>query len=155
MNHDIPSFDDPAQEREWQVQEQARQAERLGLPGTHGDGRVRRYRQLVRTLREPVPNALPADFAQQMAARVGAAPNRCATMESRFELALTTSLVAALLVAAGVVAAIYGHAWLPPFRQFLPHAGAPATGWLLALGGCMAATWLLGWWQRHIPTLAR
>ena len=74
MNHDLPPFDDAAREREWQAQEHALRAERLGLDPAAGDARVRRYRLLARALREPMPDALPADFAQRMAAQVAAAP---------------------------------------------------------------------------------
>ncbi|MEW9572079.1 hypothetical protein ABQJ54_09955 [Rhodanobacter sp. Si-c] len=158
MNHDIPPFDDPpfgnlVQEREWQAQERALQAERLGLDPSGGDERVRRYRLLARALREPMPSALPDDFAQRVAARVAGAPARAGAGDTRIEFALACTLVAALIVAAGVVTADYGSAWLPAFRQLLPSPGTPATSWLLALGACLGASWLLGLWQRpaHAP----
>lgn len=149
MNHDHPPFDDApfeslAQEREWQAQERALRAERLGLDPSNGDGRVRRYRLLSRALRKPLPDALPADFAQRLAAQVAAAPARGSAAEARFEWALTSVLLAALVVAAGVAVAVYGGHWLPAFRPLLSARGMPGTGWLLALGACMAATWLLG-----------
>lgn len=147
MNHEHP-FDDAAQEREWLAQERALDAERRGLASDHDDACTRRYRLLARTLREPLPDALPADFARQMAART-VAPMRRPDKATGFELALVAALAAAMLVAAGVVTADYGHTWLPAFRSLLPAAGAPSTGWLLALAGCLAATWLLGLWQRH------
>ena len=146
--HDFPPFDDPAQEREWQAQERALQAERRGLDPAADDARVRRYRLLARTLREPVPEALPADFARQMAARVAAVPSR-RQVAARFESTLASALAVVLLMAGGVVLAYYGNAWLPAFRGLLPSAGTPATGLLLALGGCLGASWLLGLWQRH------
>lgn len=153
MNHDITSFDDLAQEREWQAQERALRAERLGLDPSGGDGRVRRYRLLARALREPMPPALPADFARRMAECVAAVPARGKASDTRIEFALIGALVAALIVAACVVVADYGGAWLPNFRQLLPPPGASATNWLLALGGCLGASWLLGLWQRpvHAP----
>jgi hypothetical protein len=156
MNHDIPPFDDSpfedrAHEREWQAQERALQAERLGLDPSSGDERVRRYRLLARALREPMPAALPADFAQQMAARVAAVPAHDTAGDSRFEFMLTGTLIAVLVVAAVVVTADYGSAWLPAFRQLLPASGTAATNWLLALGGCLGASWLLGLWQRPAP----
>jgi len=149
MNHDLPPFDDPAREREWQVQERARDAERRGLDPAADDARVRRYRLLARALREPMPGALPADFARRMAAQVAAAPSRRQVAGTRFESTLASALVVMLLVAGGVVLAYYGNAWLPAFRGLLPSSGTPATGWLLALGGCLGASWLLGLWQRH------
>lgn len=147
MNHEIPSFDDPAREHEWQAQERARDAERLNRDPAGDDARVRRYRLLARTLREPMPDALPADFARQMAAQVAVAP---AATGMRFESTLASVLAAVLLVAGGVVLAIYDNTWQPAFRDLLPASGTPATGWLLALGGCLGASWLLGQWQRHV-----
>jgi hypothetical protein len=144
MNHHDTPFDNPAHEREWQAQERALQAERLGLDPSNGDERVRRYRLLARTLREPMPTALPDDFARQMAVRVATAPARDEAADARFEFILTGVLGVVLAVAAGVVTADYGAAWLPAFRPLLPAAGSSAAGWLLALGGCVAATWLLG-----------
>ena len=153
MNHDDAPFDnrpfdDPAQEREWQAQERAMQAERLGLDPSNGDARVRRYRVLARALREPMPSALPADFAQQMAARVAVAQARSKTHDSHLEFALMGALIATLAVAAIVVIADYGSAWLPAFRQLLPATGSPSTSWMLALGGCIGASWLVGLWQK-------
>lgn len=148
-DHDLPPLDDAAREREWQAQERALQAERRGLDPAADDARVRRYRLLARALREPMPAALPVDFAQQMAARVAAAPARPHAADSRFEFTLAGALAATLLVAGGVVLASYASAWLPAFRGLLPTSGTPATGWLLALGGCLGASWLLGLWQRH------
>lgn len=147
MNHDIPPFDDAAREREWQAQERALQAERLGLDPASDDARVRRYRLLTRSLREPMPIMLPADFAQQMAAQVAASPTSTRATEGRLVFTLTGLLAVTLVVTGGVVLAMYGNTWLPTFRSLLPASGAPATTWLLALGGCLGASWLLGVWQ--------
>lgn len=148
--HDLPPFDDPAQEREWQAQERALQAERRGLDPAADDARVRRYRLLARTLREPMPDALPADFARQMAARVATAPAQRHAADSRFESTLVSVLAVVLLVAGSMMLAVYGSTWLPAFRSLLPATGSPATSLLLALGGCLGASWLLGLWQRHV-----
>jgi len=145
----IPPFDNAAHEREWLAQERAMQRERLQLDPVGDDARSRRYRLLARALREPLPDALPADFAQKLVARVAAAPTRRKTSGTRFESTLTLALATVLAVAAGVVVAIYGGTWLPPFVTLLPSPHAPATRWLLALVGCLGASWLLGLWQRH------
>jgi len=145
----IPPFDDDAHEREWQAQERAMQRERLQLDPAGDDARSRRYRLLARALHEPPTEALPANFAQQLAARVAATPTRRTTSGTRFESALTLALATALVVAAGVVVAIYGGTWLPSFVTLLPAPHAPATHWLLVLAGCLGASWLLGQWQRH------
>lgn len=148
MNHDDAPFDNPMHEREWQAQERALRAERLGLDPSNGDERVRRYRMLARALREPMPSALPADFAQQMVARVAAAPARSKAYGSHFEFALIGALVATLAVAAIAVIADYGSTWLPAFRQLPPAVGSPSMNWMLALGSCIAASWLVGLWQK-------
>jgi hypothetical protein len=148
-DHDLPPFDDPAREREWQAQERAFAAERLGLDPAADDARVRRYRLLARTLRQPMPVALPADFAQRTAAQAAAASSRRRTAGAHVESVLTAVLIVTLAVAAGVVVANYGDTWLPAFRHLLPTGSAPATGWLLTLGGCLGASWLLGLWHGH------
>jgi hypothetical protein len=144
----IPSFDDDAHEREWLAQENAMRRERLQLDPAGDDARSRRYRLLARALREPLPDALPADFARQLAARVAASPARSAS-GMRFELVLMLALATALVVAGAAVVTIYGSAWLPPFAALLPASRAPATHWLLMLAGCIGLSWLLGWWQQH------
>jgi len=145
MNHDPLPFENPAHEREWQAQERALRAERLGLDASSGDGRLRRYRLLARALREPVPPALPDDFARQMAVRVAGIPAREEADDSRFDYMLVGALVVALTGAAAVVTIDHGRAWLTAFSHLLPAtASSSASEWLLALGGCVVATWLLG-----------
>jgi hypothetical protein len=145
----ILPFDEPAHEREWLAQERAMRRERLQLDPAGDDARSRRYRLLARTLREPLPETLPADFAQRVAAQAAAAPARRAASDSSFESALTLALAIVLAVAAGAVVAMYGSTWLPSFAALLPSPHAPAMRWLLALAGCLGASWLLGLWQRH------
>jgi hypothetical protein len=156
MNHDlddtIPPFDDPACEREWLAQERAMRRERLQLDSIGDDARTRRYRLLARAMREPLPHALPADFAQQMAGRVAARPARRLASGTHFEFALLLALAIVLAVAAAAVVAIYGDTWLPSFVAILPAPHTSANRWLLALVGCLGASWLLGRWQ---PTMHR
>jgi anti-sigma factor RsiW len=142
---DIPRFDDANDEREWLAQERAMRRERLHLDAAGDDARSRRYRLLARALREPLPDALPPDFAARVAARVASAP----ASSTRLEFVLTTALAIALAIAAAAVTAMYGSEWLPSFSAILPAPRAPASGWLLAVGGCLGASWLLGEWQRH------
>jgi hypothetical protein len=146
-NH-VPPFADAAHEREWLAQERALQRERLQLDPTDDDARSRSYRLLARVLREPSGATLPADFAQQVAARAAATPLPTTAPESRFEFVLTLALGLVLLVAAGAVIATQGSAWLPAFRAVVPASPALANGWLLALAGCLGASWLLGQWQQ-------
>jgi hypothetical protein len=145
----IPPFDDAAREREWLAQERAMRRERLQLDPAGDDARSQRYRLLARALREPLPDALPADFAQRLVARVAASPDRRAASGTRFEFALMLALATALAAAAGAVVAVYGSTWLPSFVALMPTPHAPAIRWLLALGGCLGASWLLGRWPRY------
>ena len=148
MNHDIddvPHFEDPLREHEWQLQEHAMRRERLHLDPTGDDARTQRYRLLARALRTASPDALPADFAQRMSALVSA-PAQRRVPAMRFENTLTAVLAGVLVLAAMVVTIIYGAAWWPSFKVLLP---APAaTQWSLALLGCMGLSWLLGAWSR-------
>ena len=148
-DNNVPVFDDAAREREWLAQEHAMRRERLQLDSINDDARTRRYRLLARALREPLPHALPADFAQRLADQVVASPVRKVASGTRFEFALLLVLATVLAVAAGAVVAMYGDAWLPSFVAILPAPQASSTRWLLALVGCLGASWLLGQWQRH------
>ncbi|MGY3039839.1 hypothetical protein ACVWWQ_001462 [Rhodanobacter sp. TND4EL1] len=145
----IPAFDDSAREHEWLAQETAMRRERLHLDPAGDDARSQRYRLIARNLRRPLPESLPADFAQQLAARVGAAPLVSAPSAASFELHLVRALVSVLGIAAVAVIMIYGGTWLPAFGELLPHPQAPAIRWLAALAGCLGISWLLGLWQRH------
>ena len=145
----IPPFDDDAHEREWLAQEAAMRRERLQLDSAGDDARSQRYRLIARSLRQPPPDALPADFAQQLAARVSAVPSPAASASASFEFKLMLVLAATMAIAAVAVVAIYGNAWLPSFTALAPNPQAPATRWLLALASCIGVSWLLGVWQRH------
>ncbi len=145
-NH-VPPFEDPAHEREWLAQERARQCERLQLDGVGEDARSQSYRLLARALRAPLPETLPAQFAQRVAACAAAGPAKRVLADSRFELVLTLALGLVLIAAAGTTMTIYAGAWLPAFHALLPAPQAPASGWLLALAGCLGASWLCGQWE--------
>jgi hypothetical protein len=144
IDDDMPSFDDANDEREWQLQERAMRRERLHLDASGDDARTRRYRLLARALREPLPESLPADFAQSVAARAKAAP-----ASFRVESLMMTLLTLALGIASIAVIAIYGREWLPSFSAIVPAPHGQAGDWLLAFAGCVGASWLLGQWQRH------
>lgn len=146
----IPPFADAAHEREWLAQERASRRERLQLDPAGDDARSQRYRLLARVLREPQPVALPTDFAQQLAARIATAPARKSAPGSSFEFVPMAVLAIVLAVSAGVVAAMYGSAWLPSFATIVPTPHAPTIHWLLTLAGCLGASWLLGQWQARV-----
>jgi hypothetical protein len=140
-------------EREWQAQEHARQAERLGLDSTNDDAGVGRYRLLARTLRQPLPDTLPIDFARRVAARAAAPRAMAAPSSGRFESILLAALAGVLITSAGVVLARDGQAWLLPIRAALHVADPQQLRWLLAFVGCLGWSWLL--WKspwRHMAS---
>jgi len=120
-------------ERQEQLQAAADRAERERLPAC--DPQVDAYRLVWRALRQPLPIALPDDFAQQVARRLQAREEA-----SRLEQWLTNLLLVILAVAAVVFA-------LPPLASALAPlvrtAAAQPLPWSLvfvaALG--MAAVW--------------
>jgi hypothetical protein len=152
MNPDRPNFTDATVAREWQAQETAAWQERLGLDAVDGDPRVQRYRALARLLRRPLADALPDDFARRLAQRVaaGAGPGPHAGPDLRFERGRTATLIAAFVLAGGIVVAVYGRQWLPSIVTVWPAADAGASRCLLALGACVGVSWLLERWHRHV-----
>jgi hypothetical protein len=139
----VPPFDDAAQEREWLAQENALRRERLNLDPAGEDERVRQYRELAHTLRAPLPGGLPADFATRVSALATATP------VVRFENVALLVLVGALLGAAALVIATHGDEWTPSFGAILPARDTQASVWLMALAGCVGATWLMERWQQR------
>lgn len=142
----IPRFTDPAQEREWLVQEQATRRERLQLDPAADDVRAQRYRLLARVLREPQTDGLPIDFAQQMANQV--AGTSAKSIDMRFERVLTVSLGITMLLVAVVVSVLYGGDWLTAIRTSLPALPPDAYRWLLTFGACVGMSWVFGVWDQ-------
>jgi hypothetical protein len=131
-------------EREWRLQERALREERLHA-GDGGDPEIAAYRRIVRALRQPLPDALPADFAQGVAAQAARLPARG---ESAVERWLVRGLVVAFAVSALYFVANDGGAWLRASLSLLPNADAGALrSWGLALGACVAITWAFGRWR--------
>jgi hypothetical protein len=149
MSHPIPPVDD-TDEREWQAQEYARQAERLDLDPAGDDARVRSYRVLARALRRPLPETLPDDFAGRVAARVATLPAMPTPAGNRFESILLGILASIFLVTAGVVLTRDEQTWLPAIRATLSAADPHELRWPLAFVGCLGLSWLLSQWQRHL-----
>ncbi|MFT3897766.1 MAG: hypothetical protein QM719_08730 [Thermomonas sp.] len=140
MNKPADRFD----EREWRLQERALREERLHA-GDGGDAEVAAYRRIVRALREPLPDALPPDFAMRMAARAARPPVRGEAGPERW---LMRALVAAFAASALYVVASQGGQWLRATLDLLPVADAMSLrNWGLALGACVAMTWALGRWR--------
>jgi hypothetical protein len=137
MNKPTDRFD----EREWRLQERALREERLHA-GDGGDADVAAYRRIVRALREPLPDALPSDFAASVAAQAARLPAR---NDGALERWLVRMLVVAFVASALYFVASDGGAWLRASLSLLPAADAGALrSWGLALGGCIAMTWAFG-----------
>ncbi|BCT92546.1 hypothetical protein LYSHEL_15700 [Lysobacter helvus] len=135
---------DPRDELEWQAQERARLAARAGMPATD-DPLADRYRVMAEVLRGPLPDALPVDFAAQVARRASMG----AQADARFESILMRTILAVFGLSAAVVVAVYGHAWVAPILEALKLDSAVAVNWALALGACIGASWLTDQLRKH------
>lgn len=135
-HRDIDFFKDPAAEREWQAQEAAMHAARAGEPTTD-DARSRTYRQIDAALRADDAITLPADFAEQLAAKAGPVPTAATAPETGLEKQLTRLLLAALVIAGLVVAVLEGGSWFQADPAAWSVAGNP---WVLALLVCLGAS---------------
>lgn len=135
---------DPRDELEWQAQERARLAARAGMPATD-DPLADRYRVMAEVLRGPLPDALPVDFAAQVARRASMG----AQADARFESILMRTILAVFGLSAAVVVAMYGHAWVAPILEALKLDSAVAVNWALALGACIGASWLTDQLRKH------
>lgn len=135
--HDQPSW----VQREWAAQERARQEEHLALDASASDPLVRRYRLAAHALRQPLPDALPPDFATQVAGSLLHA--RQDANETRLEQIMLIGLCGLLGIVALVILTSYAGAWLPAMRAALP-AADPSHRWLLIFAGCAGVSYLLG-----------
>lgn len=124
-------------DNEWLAQERALQDERAGVT-TSNDPLVARYRVIAHALRQPLPEALPADFARKLAAQVQNAP-----LDTRVEQGLMRALVTLMAVSGAVVAALYGQSWWLAIAELLPLSSGVAINWALALAACVGASWLV------------
>lgn len=143
MNGPTKPFAHPANEREWQVQERAAQAERTHANAGADDARTREYRLLARMLGEAPVESLPVDFAASVAQRVRAesraTPSDAELFASPFERHLLQVLVAAFGIALGAVIASLSGDTLQSIGAGALAVGAYATNpWVLALATCLA-----------------
>jgi uncharacterized membrane protein YcjF (UPF0283 family) len=134
-------------EREWERQERALDEERRGLPSAGEDARLLRYRQLARALRQPLEEALPADFASLVVQRVEAEAAAAEARDRRFERSLIGVLVALFGLAIGAMIAIIGVGWL---QTLAPVARLLANPWLFALLACVGVSRLFEGWRGHL-----
>jgi uncharacterized membrane protein len=123
-------------EREWQAQEAAVKAERIGS-ARELDARSADYLAVARALRQPLAVDLPNDFARQVAALA----TRCrpvAEVESGLERRLLFGLAIGFGIAALVAAIVYGGSWLGGSISLVSQLGKPSMAWIMSLLGCLA-----------------
>ena len=130
-------FDSEREQREWDAQESALRAERAGsVAGDDVD--VAQYRVIARALRTPQFDAIPRDFAAEMAAR---ALRDARLANESFEVWLGRGLVALLLLAGAVALRVYGGESSLGFSFRVPDAAAlnvqAVVGWSLAVAACV------------------
>lgn len=135
----IPDSD--RDEREWQAQERALQQERQGAPAAHDDAAAARYRPVARVLLEPLPDALPADFAVQVAALARRQQARTADMDLRLERNLMRGLGAALVLGGAVALALYGQVSWDAFANVVPSTRDTGASWWLPALLCVGLSW--------------
>jgi hypothetical protein len=147
MNHPSTPRDplNEVEQREWLAQERAWRDELAGAaPGE--DPAAASYRTLMRALRTPLPGALPADFARDVAARVA----QPAAVDTRLEQQVQRLLLAALVLAALVACAMYGGGWLRASVAALPLLDRAATiNWSAALAACLGLSWAMDVFRRN------
>jgi hypothetical protein len=130
-------------ECEWQAQEAAVQAERIGIAHELGP-RSADYLTVARALRQPLEVHLPEDFARRVAAL--ASYNRpVAEIESGLERRLLIVLAVVLGIAGLVAVMVYGGSWLGASINLVGQLGKPSMAWMSSLLGCLAVSAL---WQQ-------
>ena len=136
-------------EAEARLQAQAELAERNGLPP--GAPAVDAYRVVVRALRQPPEQQLPAGFAAQVAARVGLAEQ---------DSSLEDWLMSLMLLGVGITGLVYMQPLMADMAELLSiqMPRLPELPWplLVATGAGMAIAWALDRgvinWQRLSAT---
>lgn len=131
-------FDTEREQREWDAQESALRAERLGDAETSGGADVAQYRLVMRALRSPPLGSLPSDFAARVAAR--AERDSRGTNES-VELWLERGLVALLVLAGAAALIVYNGDWLRELSFSVPERAQfgiqTIVSWSLAIAACV------------------
>lgn len=136
--HPESAFD----EREWQAQERAAQAERSGVPAAGSDDPlVARYRGVSRALRQPLASAPPADFAANLARQVTAARE---AKEGRLERISLQVLTALLGLSGGVTCVLYGREWIQAITRSMPEG---AMQWTVLVAACAGMHLALEQWR--------
>lgn len=128
-------------EREWQAQERAVQAERLGVPAGDDDPLAARYRSVSRALRRPLADAPPADFAASVVRQVA---TRDAAAEGRLERISLQVLTALLGLSGGVTSVLYGREWGQAIIRAMPEGSMQ---WTALVAACAGLHWAMERWR--------
>jgi hypothetical protein len=123
-------------EREWQAQEAAIKAERLGSAHELGASSAD-YLAVARALRQPLEVNLPDDFARRVAA-LAASYRPVAEIESGLERRLLIALAVVLGIAALVATMVYGGSWWGASISLVSQLGKPSMAWMSSLLACIA-----------------
>jgi hypothetical protein len=130
-------FDEERERREWQAQESAMRAERLGARAGD-DPDVAQYRLIALALRNPPLDPLPSDFAVRTAALLRRSSRGAS---ERVEIWLERGLVALLLLAGAAALLIYNGDWLRELSFSVPERAASGVqtivSWSLAIAACV------------------
>lgn len=137
-DHDVPTD-------EWQAQERALRAERLGLADEH-DPRASDYRRVARALRKPLPDPLPADFAESVVRLVGSGRSA----REGLERLAGTGLLTVLVTTAIVLGVWHGADWWQALATWLPPRLLHGP-WTLSLAACLGLTLLAHAWPGRRP----
>lgn len=118
--------------REWQVQEDARSAQRAGAaPADNAEAQA--YARIAQALATPLPDRLPSNFAFEVAQLAARLP-RAARLDLRVEQWLVRVLAVAMAVGGAVVSLIYGASWLGTLESASPG------GWVGVAAACVLVT---------------
>ena len=142
-NPDVPDTRDAdvAREREWRLQEDAREAHRQGDPPV-GDARALRYRLIARALDRHPETSLPSNFAYVQAQRIESLVAERRRADARFIRRLRWAFGLGYGSAIAVAALAFREelfAWLATPAI----AGVLGSPWLLAGLGCAAVVFAL------------
>jgi hypothetical protein len=136
----LPDYD--ATEREWQLQELARDDERQGRDSTEQSARRLRYRLLARALNQPLETQPSTDFVHCAVAGIEAAAMLRRRATRRFEIGLIVFFAAVFGACTLLAFTVFSGDWdaVLTSTPVLDLAGNP---WLLTLLGCMGLSRLL------------
>lgn len=148
-NPDVPDTrdTDAALEREWRLQEDAREAHRQGDPPV-GDARALRYRLIARALDRPPEASLPSNFAYVQAQRIESLVAERRRADARFIRRLRWAFALGYGGAIAVAALAFREE-LSGWLATPAIAGVLGSPWLLAGLGCAAVVCVVqvGTWR--------